>query len=318
MKLQRKDWIDALRAVAILLVVVGHKIQDVTSFFVVTSPIKMPLFFAISGYLFSMKDSKTFLKKVIITLIVPWLLLGIIPQLIRLPYDGITESIAFLGKMLSGEVYWFMPCFILGSVIFHYVMKILRMNVWGVGVLSCFLFAFGIVLSKNNILDYAMANRAMTVQLYFWLGYLFRQHEGRLNGSKYKKLIITILFFSYALFISLGFILYPGENIDVHINSYYDYPLCIAQIVTGMLLLALVSQLFTSIPNWITEIGKCSLVIYMWHGEVILLSIAFITFFVKTAPYHLITISGCIIGVYGCILLNQLIRRYFPFITGNR
>ena len=52
----RKDWIDALRALAIILVVLGHQLRGVAEYFIFTSPIKMPLFFAISGYLFKARN----------------------------------------------------------------------------------------------------------------------------------------------------------------------------------------------------------------------------------------------------------------------
>lgn len=49
----RKLWIDSIRAIAIIMVVFGPQIPEETSYFVYTSTVKMPLFFAISGYLFS-------------------------------------------------------------------------------------------------------------------------------------------------------------------------------------------------------------------------------------------------------------------------
>ena len=51
----RLAWIDVLRALAIILVVFGHQVGGEIVFFLFTSPVKMPLFFAISGYVFSMR-----------------------------------------------------------------------------------------------------------------------------------------------------------------------------------------------------------------------------------------------------------------------
>ena len=55
----RKLWIDSIRAIAIIMVVFGHQIPEETSYFVYTSTVKMPLFFAISGYLFSDRGGQT-------------------------------------------------------------------------------------------------------------------------------------------------------------------------------------------------------------------------------------------------------------------
>lgn len=106
---QRKDWIDALRGIAIIFVVLGHQIPDIWHYFVVTSPVKMPLFFAISGYLFTMKDIKSFYKKVLITLIIPWFSLGFFPQLMMMPVKGFDATVIYLERMVSGDVIWFMP-----------------------------------------------------------------------------------------------------------------------------------------------------------------------------------------------------------------
>ena len=45
---RRKLWLDGLRAVAMLLVILGHLLPGCSAFFVFTGPVKLPLFFAIS------------------------------------------------------------------------------------------------------------------------------------------------------------------------------------------------------------------------------------------------------------------------------
>lgn len=47
-KVERKDWIDGLRGIAMLLVVSGHCIGGQVEYFAFTNSVKMPLFFAIS------------------------------------------------------------------------------------------------------------------------------------------------------------------------------------------------------------------------------------------------------------------------------
>ena len=52
----RKGWVDALRGLAILLVMYGHCVDNMVGYFVFTSPVKMPLFFAITGYVFKLNE----------------------------------------------------------------------------------------------------------------------------------------------------------------------------------------------------------------------------------------------------------------------
>lgn len=51
--LKRKIWVDLLRGFAMLLVIMGHIAKTESIFFLLTSPFKMPLFFAITGYVFN-------------------------------------------------------------------------------------------------------------------------------------------------------------------------------------------------------------------------------------------------------------------------
>lgn len=171
---ERKDWVDALRALAITLVVLGHQIPEVTAYFVVTSPIKMPLFFAISGYLFTKRATNDFYRKMFYSLIVPWFALGLLPYLLIIPIKG-TEKVFFhMGQMLSGEAWWFMPCFIVGSIIFYHTIKIIRNALHGM-LIAVVLAAIGWICYQLHFLDYAMINRALAVQPFFWLGYIYKK-----------------------------------------------------------------------------------------------------------------------------------------------
>ena len=60
--------IDALRGLAMLLVVFGHSTKGLYPFYVFTSPVKMPLFFALSGYLMNVdREEGSFLKNIFFT-----------------------------------------------------------------------------------------------------------------------------------------------------------------------------------------------------------------------------------------------------------
>lgn len=76
MKYNRIEYIDVAKGVAILLVVVGH----VSS---LPAPIKsslysfhMPLFFLLSGFFFRQEDTFSTAKRMIPTIVVPYLVVG--------------------------------------------------------------------------------------------------------------------------------------------------------------------------------------------------------------------------------------------------
>ena len=89
---ERKDWIDIIRGLAVVLVVIGHAAPESYPFFLLTSPIKMPLFFVISGYLFNARNGsyQRFFKNLLIKVIIPWFFLGLTPVIMMAPFKGIS------------------------------------------------------------------------------------------------------------------------------------------------------------------------------------------------------------------------------------
>lgn len=324
---QRKPWVDFLRALAIFLVVYGHQIQPCTPYFVLTSPIKMPLFFAISGYLFTLKPGKEYIKKVVMTLIVPWFLLSLLPVILLIPVRGFSGFLLSVGKVLSGEVAWFMPCFIISSILFYCLMRISKAMAkenkwWGVicWVLVICLAFVGLFLKNRDMLNYAMFNRALTVLPFFMVGYSFKQVESCLEQMKclsYRWLVFVMAVI-YIVSLIFGHIFFPGKSIDVHMVNYFNLPLCFVQILSGVLLMFLLFSRLSTYPQWMLEVGKDSLVIYMWHPFVIALLIKLLEKLHFQMHYMLTGLVVTIIGIFICCILTFFMRRYVPFLIGNR
>ena len=111
----REGWIDALRGLAILFVMYGHSVRGgiFPEFFTFTSPIKMPLFFAISGYLFKPNVKfDYYCTQLTKKIIVPWFGLGILSIIPILPIKGTSYIWDFILEMISGNALWFMRCFL--------------------------------------------------------------------------------------------------------------------------------------------------------------------------------------------------------------
>ena len=134
----RKDWVDIVRGLAVTLVVIGHASPNAYTFFLVTSPVKMPLFFVISGYLFNLRNGSyaLFLKNLFLRVIIPWLFLGLVPIAFMIPFKGFHYFVQYFFQMLSGESIWFMPCFIIGEIIFFSLLKFFCNKTWLFFILS--------------------------------------------------------------------------------------------------------------------------------------------------------------------------------------
>lgn len=126
----RKEWIDVLRALAVIFVIYGHQLEkgDHTFiYYVFTSPVKIPLFLAISGYLFRENDEfKDFCAKIIRGLVVPWLILSLTPVLLSSIIKGGAGLKSSVISVLSGASVWYMPCCIISEFVFYALLRCCR------------------------------------------------------------------------------------------------------------------------------------------------------------------------------------------------
>lgn len=120
MSIKRLDYIDEIRGIAILLVVVGHIIQfngisKNNSVFEFIYSFHMPLFFAISGYITqkvtnitNTKQYITFLKKKFIALIIPLLTWSLVVNKLFLKEKWNTLNWSDIQNVLISPGLWFL------------------------------------------------------------------------------------------------------------------------------------------------------------------------------------------------------------------
>lgn len=314
----RKGWVDALRGLAILLVIYGHNIRDMHEFFVFTSPFKMPLFFAITGYVFVLSEKSSvnsFFSQLFRKIFIPWMILGLLPELIRIPSCGVSNVFDTFLKLLSGEYLWFMPCFFIGEIIWYFTLRLCKKTVY-IATTTFVLFAIGLVLHHCGILNYAMFNRALAVQPFFLIGYIFRNNESYFTKIKWGWLIAGIVLYVGLSFLSM--FLFPGESIDVHLNQYYNLPYCLLLIFLSCFLLFTIASKSGFNSPVMSFIGQNTLVLYIWHPYLIMVLIKVLSLIGLDIPYNwwtaLVKVAwSCVLGGACAILLN----RFLPVAVGK-
>lgn len=308
--LSRSNWIDSLRGLAIILVIIGHQGNVCSDFFTYTSPIKMPLFFFISGFLFSYnKTLLEYLKKTFFRLCVPWMLLPIIPYLIK-P----AQIPGMICDLILGIKDWFMVCFVIDSVLVYCLLRIVKQD--SIRIVASAVLAFvGLSMSYFGVKNICMVNTALVCQLYMVMAYMFkRHHENILN------LNIRCSFWGLGVFAVLCYVGYQayGGVIDVHLNRYYNIAYCIILIILGCISISVLFKNLLNKQNFLTTIGKGTLLIYLWspYCMAILLKLSFLSgldvgnWIVKT----LCSLLTCLI----LGLVSKLFSRYIPFIIGEK
>lgn len=316
--ISRKAWIDGLRAVAMLFVIFGHQVSGFTPYFVFTSPIKIPLFFMITGYVFN--DSRTsirvFFRNLFFKLIVPWFCLTIPIVLFDVWKAGLSALPGTMLKLIAGEREWYMPCCVIAEILWFFIRKYAGRETQTC-TCAIALFALGIVATRFGILDFAMANRAMTMQLFILMGFLFRTHQ-----EKIAKIggVWTLAF--CAAYIAMGFVnlaAWPGRSLDVHTGKYFNLPFCLAIMILGCFTAFLCARRLYRAPRILRFIGQNSLVYYLLHRFTIgafkaVLSSAGIVLAGSLASAAIYTLVACV----GCWIEAMIINRFLPEAVGRR
>lgn len=123
MKTSRLSWLDIMKGIGIILVVVGHISSNKIIFNWLYS-FHMPLFFFAAGWVYKKKQFLIDIKRRIQTIVIPYFSFGLVVliywQLIerKFRYSNMSFTKALLG-LLSGEYnyldfnvhLWFLPCF---------------------------------------------------------------------------------------------------------------------------------------------------------------------------------------------------------------
>lgn len=191
-----KEWIDALKGIGIVAVVLGHAFgwRD-GSILPLIYLFHMPLFFFLSGYLYKPSpDLWVFLRKKTFHLLVPYaaflLLIVVIPDVFRAVAShnfGIVEAkhmlknVIYGGRRLEGAAtaFWFVPCLFLTQQIFNLLAVRGRR-----GGLLLIIVAATVASFVNSLLyqDARLplnANVVLAALPLFYLGYVFKRYENR-------------------------------------------------------------------------------------------------------------------------------------------
>ena len=315
---QRKDWIDVLRAIAILFVIYGHMGHGMWEYYVFTSPIKIPLFFAISGYLFNERngDYRSFLKNLLLRRVIPWLFLAFTPLILYSFVKGITWFGNSAIKILTGESVWYMPCCIIAETIYFTVCKFIRKPT-GRFVFAAATFFTGILLTEYEILDIFILNRALGVQIFLFIGYFLKLNTERIN--KLKWWMLTLLSALYIGLCTLSLFIYPRQVLDVHYNWYYNIPYCLMLIVLGLFVLIAIALKIKKYPKFLVFIGRNTIVYYIWSSYVVAVFKLCLSWVGITLPVH--WLAACVylfVCCIGCGICSWLLNKVVPELVGKK
>lgn len=314
----RIDWLDALKATALIFVIFGHILLKGAPFFVLTSPVKVPLFFAVSGYLFSIKDGKfkPFLLRLFKTRAVPWFILSfvaikVIYSVALKQFDAASE---YLYVFASGIQLWYMPCCIIAEIILFFIIKY-SPHFSVTALIMLILSAVGYLMAINGIGDFAKINTALIAQFFMLIGLVIR----KINDSKKEipKLAVLLMTAVYTVMAAVSFICYPGKTFSVSENKYYSVFVCGALIICGITLMFYFAPKL-KYPKFFLYIGRNTLVIYIMHAYFLNAADKVFDMLGFSESRVLRAVIGTAVICAICALIAFLINKYLPFIVGAK
>lgn len=313
----RDKSIDIAKGIGIILVVYGH----------LNCPIKneiylfhMPLFFFLSGYLFSNREPiKLFLIKKAKALLFPAILFYTISILITYSisnYNSLKEYVQSLNYFLEPNgVIWFLIALYQIFFIFYLVERYIHKLYLKILITLC-ITGIGYIMSIYKIFILYFPE-ACIGYIFFHLGFLTRKNNIIYRLNIRKHLIIGAF---------IGYILGIICNIQTDIAPLIidsSYVLFLLPAIGGIILIIFLSKYIQKYKqsNWIAYVGKNSLLIMCMH--IPLNSI--VTYFLKYNQFptlyelnYIWTFIFLVVSVTMSLLLGLIIKKVFPFCFNNR
>ena len=318
----RIEWIDALRAIPMIFVVLVHSASKCNNYFVYNvfvAPIMLPLFFAISGYLFKVKDDNylKFYGGLMRKLVIPWLFFSTIwLQFMRVPFEGFYPYFTSrLYKLVTGTL-WYLPYYILVEIIQFTIQRKVKKPVAVIGI-NIGLCAVGCALSFVKASWVLYLSKLLIIQLYFTIGYILRHHEALLDKTKWWHIICAVV--TYVVLGLVSLYVFPGEFPSINRNVYPNLVLFFAMTVLGIVALFAIARRIKRIPRLVSFIGQNTLFCYGSHGFFMSLISIGLKFINVNVPVNWGTaILKTLFVLFVCGVGAVFTNKYLPEIVGKR
>lgn len=320
---KRIESIDIIRGITILLVVLAHSPENFTGHSVLKN-FRMPLFFIVSGYLFSfIKYNQNFgllIQDKIRTLIIPYFSFALLGGLLWsfkhffIDHDFSLAELLYgifnaNGEFIKGNTpIWFLNCLFFSTIFLYMVLHFThKLNKLWIQILICLLLGVsGSFISKFVWLPWSI-DVALAATLFMYIGFYIKQ----------KDLLVKIPLNITSLILSVScFSLSSSLNVIIDMNNR----------IYGNLLLFYLSGISGSfIVFWITEkvimnikfisevlksIGRDSVIILGFHMILITLLNFTISLFLSDLTFKGTFLIYSFISIIICKIISILVNNF--------
>lgn len=312
------EWIDSLKGLAIILVVLGHNTGGENDAYHFFYTFHMPLFFLISGFLFSMKPPLEYLKRSFRHLMVPYIaFLGcyalyqiissnFIPSLAE---PHFIRNIFYGGYRLTGSlaVFWFVGVLWMAQNLYNLIVR-LHPSRWWLLLLICSSYAT-ILLKRPWVM---CINVVPLVLSYIWLGNILREEMPRMEA--FSKRFSGFISGRLRFIIPAMIILTVFALLFVFRDSLYLNIKCNRLGLPGVSYIASVAGAIAAafVAAWLHRNGGARLLGYLGRSSMTVMYLHMpVKFYMVCAIWHPdFPLAGFILGLALPLAIHELFRRH--------
>lgn len=324
---QRIEWADIMKGILILFVVLSHSYpaEIYQQFF---TPFFLSMFFFVSGYFFSRKDSfGAFLKSRLYQLILPLLLLGGIRMLVSYVLEGNDLILRFCGLFLQiscmYDEMWFLSCLFLAEIIFYGILfvaqrldkkcsKFKHLQNIVILVISFVILLFGYIDICIFQIRFPWELEIACIMLFYLaLGYIYRQQE--------KNIYIKDIWICFIGGIYLLGTLLIRNPVNIH-EEKFTMPICffIFSLLAIPVMLKISKKLQDrAIKKLFIFLGRNTLFYFAFGGFGRIFVYA-VTDKVGITDEYITPIVCVIFSVIVLAIPAKMVQKYIPWLVGQR
>lgn len=319
--MKRIVWIDLAKIIGIYLVVLGHALkQGIASELYMRNFIyifHMPLFFFLSGYLFSVRNPfLPFVKKNIHSLIIPYFFLNFLALCLMFPIylHGHRSIIGQIIRIFIGDGHapagpaWFLLCLFWVRILafFYFKMKFqIRFLILLVIILLSFCFPYHL---------YWRVDSALMAFPFFVFGNFINRNKIYFSKIMPQKKTWTYLLLFFILLTLTLFVSFVQGGTSIYSRQFGQHPLLyyIGAII-GIFMIISVCKLIKDICCFLSIIASGTIIIMALHGT-------FYIYLNFVFPFsHLVLIKPIVLSLCVTLLMYypiKFLQHYFPTYIG--
>ena len=269
---KRIGYIDTLRGLAMILVLVGHNDTSLTKYIY---SFHMPLFFFISGLVYKNDNSdfKEFVKKRFKGLMIPYFSLALLLYFLWMPLMHTQEIVLYRENMIRnfigifysqgsvnmawGLQLWFLPCLFVTSIIFYFISKIKKKFFMIISIIL--VSSIGFFINSTLRVDLLWSfDIALVGVLFYGSGFLLKDKLGNYK-FKVKDSICVCVGFTFFLLLNK-----VNGRVDMYSGNYNNIILFIANSLLGIYMVVAISKSIHC-GKIINFIGTNTIIILAFH-----------------------------------------------------